>query len=936
MPVRANGALNLNLLSATLALALTACGGGGSVVREDPPPTTPPVVSPSTSQPAIDAHLALTDTSVAHAAGYTGQGVRIGVVDSGVSRNHPALSGRVVANFNYIDGSVNNLSVDDVVGHGTYVAQVIAGKPVGSWPGGIAPDAQIVSARIISDVTPDDDGSGNGNEVDSALGLAPIHQDLINSGVKIMNNSWGGLYWTDPNVTDVIANEYRLFVSGGGNGGLVVFAAGNESNADPSDMAALPSQLGPGGSRPAADLERGWLTVAALDTNNPTQLASYSNACGVAMNYCLVAPGDVIVTGANDTVGGATTYYVVKGTSFAAPQVSGAAALVWEAFPYFDNDLVRQTLLGTAQDLGTPGVDSTFGYGLLDVGKAVKGPAQFNWGDVTVTFDGYTSTWSNAISGSGGLVKHGSGTLIIDAPSSYTGSTYVYDGTLRVNGGLNATHDVQIARNGTLELHNQAGIGSSVYNSGTLALYGNQVHRVEGGYSSQDSFARLAIEIGTRLDIGGDATLNNGILHVLGKATGYISNGDYVFLHADNGITGTFGSITTAPGVFLTATPGYNANDAWLSITQLNVTQVAQTFGNISAASLASASRVEDAFRQIDAQQGGATAGISADFIQAAGQIQGTPTAAAAEASLRSLSGELHAAAASMTFDTIDMNRRALSSRFAGLSRQPRLGGSWMQRLGGAGQGSYAGTDFDVNGWMLGSDYRVGARGVAGFAFGETRASSQLSATPDRGRDRQTQGQFYMGSLHGDGYTLGQLGFGRYERRMDRRLLLGQDYRGVSTDYAGDFVAASVEAGYRLGNGLTPYVGADYTRIRNGGFSEQGADGFGLMTGDSVSSRSQAVVGLRLGRVWRGMDFHGYGEWQQALSSSGLDVQARFVGADAWSPLLDTQPARSGGLFGVGVDAWLSRSTRLSLGYDQRFGPRGDDRNLSVQVVTDF
>src|SRR6185437_1187082 len=118
------------------------------------------------------------------------------------------------------------------------------------------------------------------------------------------------------------------------------------------------------------------------------------------------APGDVIVLD-KDTLATTTnpTYYVVEGTSLAAPQVTGAAALVWQAFPYFTNDLVRQTLLGTADPLGGSQPNPTFGYGELDVGKAVQGPAQFNWGDVSVTFDGITSTWSNDISGAGGLIK---------------------------------------------------------------------------------------------------------------------------------------------------------------------------------------------------------------------------------------------------------------------------------------------------------------------------------------------------------------------------------------------------------------------------------------------------------------------------------------------------------------------------------------------------
>ena len=100
------------------------------------------------------------------------------------------------------------------------------------------------------------------------------------------------------------------------------------------------------------------------------------------MNYCLAAPGDVIVLD-KDTTSTTTNskYYVVEGTSFAAPEVSGAAALVWQAFPYFNNDMVRQTLLSTATDLGAPGVDAVFGWGALGVGKAVKGPANFAFGD---------------------------------------------------------------------------------------------------------------------------------------------------------------------------------------------------------------------------------------------------------------------------------------------------------------------------------------------------------------------------------------------------------------------------------------------------------------------------------------------------------------------------------------------------------------------------
>src|SRR5690606_8027017 len=314
MQDRAKAKTSLLAMAVVSTCLLAACGGGGGGTRPSPPPLAPPPVPPPVTppdgppvvlepDPAYGDHLAWTGAASARAAGLTGAGVRIGIVDSGVNRNHPAMrDGRVVANLSYIDPASNDLRVDDVVGHGTAVAQIAAGMPFGRWPGGIAPGAQIVSARIINDKPPEDDGTGQGNEVNGALGLAPIHGDLIRHGVRVMNNSWGGLYWTNAAATAPIAAEYRPFIVD--HGGLVVFSTGNSGFADPSDTAALPSQSGTGGSLPAADLERGWLAVAALDAGDPSRLAAYSNGCGVAMNYCLAAPGTVVVTGTDDAPDG--------------------------------------------------------------------------------------------------------------------------------------------------------------------------------------------------------------------------------------------------------------------------------------------------------------------------------------------------------------------------------------------------------------------------------------------------------------------------------------------------------------------------------------------------------------------------------------------------------------------------------------------------------
>jgi|GEM_PF-57526 len=934
-------------LGAAVAMMLAACGGGsgssGVIRPPDPPPTSPPPTAPppatpivETPNPAYSKHLTVTNTQAAHTAGLTGKGYRIGIVDSGVNRKHPALDDRVTHNLVYISGSRNDLSKDDVVGHGTTVAQIAAGTAFGQWPGGIAPGATIVSARIISDQRPDDDGSGEGNEVDGPLGLEPIHDDLIDRGVRIMNNSWGGLYWNDPDVTGPIAKEYRRFVVK--HGGLVVFASGNAGFENPSDMAALPSQTAGDGKRPGADLERGWLAVTAIDPDNIHELDKdpegkiYANACGISKNYCLAAPGTVTTTGTEDPPD-APQYWRWIGTSLAAPLVSGAAALVWEAFPYFNNDLVRQTLLGTAQDIGEPGVDNLFGYGLLDVGKAVKGPAKFDWGTVTVKFNGFTSRWSNPISGAGGLIKRGNGQLILLKPLTYRGETRVERGTLTVARSLPSA--TRVRTRGTLKL--AGNVGGDLENHGVVALTGDAT-RINGDFR-QHPGGTLSTLVGNRITVTRRATLD-GKLEIAGLVDGYVHEDRETILTANDGISGVFGKLTEGPGVFLDAQLRYTDTQVQLDIERLEVQAVAQTLGGITPAGMAAASRVENAFERLDkmlASDG--PNGVDPGLLRTAGEFQRIGSDDVARLALSSLSGELHANAASATFDSIDMGRRALSSRYDRIAGSSDTAGSWHEQLGQGGRGGFLGKGFQVDGWLMGLDQRLGASTVAGVAFGEAHARGFESGNLDHSFDRQTSGRLHLGQLLGNGYVMAQLGFGRFDRNLQRQLFTGRGWQGVGSRYSGNYRNIGAETGYRfeLSNvNVTPYLGAEYTRVDNDGFVEAGANGFGLHTKQWSSDRSQAIAGVRYARTWGGLRLHGYGEWQHTLAANGFAIDAGFVGIDAWALLPGVNPLRAGGLFGVGLETRLSRDSTLNFGYDQRFGPRGDARMVSLQLTHAF
>ncbi|UNK49513.1 S8 family serine peptidase [Lysobacter sp. S4-A87] len=900
----ARGPLAHAVMLGLCVMGLAACGGGGGGnVRSDPAPAAPPPAPPSPPspppkpQPPIGVHLTHTGVSYAHNQGITGQGVTIGLIDSGIRRDHPALNGRVIENLVYLDPRTNDLSVDDKIGHGTWVAQIAGGKPVGNWPGGVAPDAKFVSARIISDAPPKDDGSGQGNEVSSADGLDFIHQDLIDAGAKIMNNSWGGLYWNGDNVTTSFINAYKPFILDWG--GLVVFSTGNESRSQPSDTASLPSQ-GAG----AEILERGWIAAAALDSNNQEQLASYSNACGIAMNYCLVAPGDVIVTGEDDAVGD-PSYWIVRGTSFAAPQISGAAALVWQKFPYFNNDLVRQTLLGTAVDKGAPGVDPVFGRGMLNLRMAMDGPYRFDWGDVRVSFDGTTSTWANPIMGAGGLIKEGTGKLVLTGSNTYTGRTQVLGGELQVT--YEITSPVTIGPNGTLSGYARVG---PTDNAGTLRV--DNVLRVVGDYQ-QASTARMDLMLGSWLYVEGTASLD-GELRVVGSRPGYVTSSHSTFLSARN-VAGQFSGLSTGPGVLLQATIGYSSTDVWLDVTRLEVTTAAQAMG-LQAAALASAERVEGAFDEID--RAGEVAGD--DFVAGAASLQHAQTPAIVQQSLSSLSGELHGADTSFALMAIEGNRRALESRVDALQAAPVAGG-WADGL--RAQRAMSQFEVDANGWMMGRDVRYGDRLVVGAALAETEGYAHHAVRYDREHNRQAEAQLYAAYDLGDGYLLGSLAVGRMQRWLQRDVLLGADSFRVETDYAHRYATVGLQAGLpvAIGRGrITPYAGVQSLQLDRDGFSEQGAAGFGLSTTASTAKLSQALLGARFGYDWSvGSSLwilQGRAEWQRLLSQSGGDIQARFTALDVWSPILGESLDRDVGVVGLSLGTQLRHAGRIAFDVD--------------------
>lgn len=982
-----SGLLASALLSCGIALALAACGGGGGV-RSTPPATTPPpagglgftpnvgndsslVVNPPTvptqgapitfSSPSLNRHLSLINAMGALGAGLKGQGVTIGFLDTGVNRSNPTVSGRVNSSFIHVDSPPNNLSIDDVVGHGTTVASLAAGRSVvgnylnndgtnsgntGVWGGGVAQNANIASSRFINDARPDDDGSGAGNEIHAGEGYGEYFQqldaELANAGAKIINNSWGGLYWNDPALTVELASAWKDFVVN--RGGIVVFANGNSGDdpryaGNPSDNAALPTIAND------AALEKGWLTVGALDPDHPSQLTDYSQQCGIAMNYCLVAPGNVVFIDPKATSQANSGLYQGGGTSYAAPLVSGAAAVVWSAFPWFTNDQVRQALLGGAKDLGDPGVDPVFGWGLLDVSKAANGPSNFAWGDFVANVPGGTnSVWRNAIIGSGGLTKAGSGILSLTEAANFTGATQVQAGGLDIRKGLRS--NLSIASGATA--WGSGSFGGNVSNNGRFFSGASTPANIAGNFI-QSSTGNLGVWLGSTLKVAGTATIG-GQMSILGVKSGYTTTAQETLLNSVGGVSGTFSTLKAAPNVFLDAALAYDPNNVFLNINRIDVAKAVAGMG-LGDISLASAVRVESAMTAIDGQLAGIRpAGIGSSFIDAAGNLQQSSSIADADISLRSLSGELHAASAAMTFDGIDAGRRALDGRIERLAHaRNTIGdvGGWYRDLSSSGtlaQSGYDSIGLDASGEMIGNDWNAGQNTVLGIGMNRIEQSSWLGAFGDRSRGHQRELQLYAASWHGDWYGQAQLAMGSFQRQLQRNLLLGSLQDAVATQLSGRYASASGEVGRRIegsnGIALTPYLGSQFVRIGNDGFAESSVTGFGLRANAWDSSRWQGFAGLRADRGWRvggielGADARA--EWQQTLASSGQLFDASYTGLAQWAPLQGIALGTRSMFLGIGVSANTGGNAAFRFDLSRRAGGVGASTMASLQALYRF
>jgi bacillopeptidase F len=282
-------------------------------------------------------------------AGYTGIGTVIAGMDSGVDANHQDLAPNYRGGSNsWYDPHGQHSTPYDKDGHGTRTMGIMVGGTAGGTAIGVAPDAQWIAVKIFNDL-----GQSSLSAVHSGFQwlLDPDGNPGTDDAPDVVNNSWGLELNVNQCVTEFLPDVQVLKAAGI----AVVFSAGNGGPYPATSIspANYPDSLAVGSVDDT-------LTIAELSSRGPS-------ACDGGIFPQVVAPGENVTT--SDLTFGAfpDSYTTVSGTSFAAPHVSGAMALLLNAFPGLTVSEIEDALTQTAVDLGVAGPDDDYGYGLIDV-----------------------------------------------------------------------------------------------------------------------------------------------------------------------------------------------------------------------------------------------------------------------------------------------------------------------------------------------------------------------------------------------------------------------------------------------------------------------------------------------------------------------------------------------------------------------------------------
>ena len=685
-----------------------------------------------------------------------------------------------------------------------------------------------------------------------------------------------------------------------------------------------------------SDLEKGWITVVGVkkkqgNTLNVHYTDTHLAYAGNANWWAISADADI-----EDSTG-----RIHRGSSFAAPRVARAAALVAEKYDWMTADQVRQTLFTTTDRTEIdenetrvrnvtpiPDWQGKYGWGMLNQERALKGPGAFinirrqyehspNSNNIFKANipENRVSYFENDIVGDGGLEKSGKGTLHLTGNNSYERGSIVKEGTLEIH-KVHASQ-VDIENNGTLVLHSKAIIGyntnpysviddseiiatdiaaKNVDNKGTFKVKGTTA--IIGGDYIAHPGSTTEMDISSKVRVLGNIRMQGGQVALL--ADRYVAMGEQAVLLEGANAQGS------VPNVQIDGMRKANVEvkDGQVVATVLRQSTVEYLGENAEASSRNVAENVETVFQDLDQKVLSGTA-TKEELVMGA-TLQSMSSSSFTSAT-ELMSGEIYASAQALTFSQAQNINRDLSNRLSGLDNLKNSNENsevWFSAIGSGGKlrrDGYASADTRVTGGQFGMDTKFGPTTTLGVAINYSYAKANFNRYAGKSTSDMVGLSLYgKQDLPYGFYASGRLGLTNISSKVERELLTatGDTVTG-KIKHHDRMLSAYVELGKKFG-WFTPFIGYSQDYFRRGSFSESEA-AWGIRADKKNYTTSNFLVGARAEYVADKYKLQAY--VTQALNTDKRDLsyEGKFTGTNVNQKFYGVKQAKNTTWIGLGA-----------------------------------
>ena len=714
-------------------------------------------------------------------------------------------------------------------------------------------------------------------------------------------------------------------------GGLFIWSAGNKANQNASVEAGFPYF--------DKRLEPGWISVVGVSAKKGSQynvLDDLSKAGSEAAYWSISADEDGVlkitsISPPNGSIG--------SGSSYAAPRVTRAAALVYDKFDWMTANQIRQTLFTTTDKTElnqnpatmseanlrnvTMFPDSTYGWGMLNEKRALKGPGAFmdisKYGDTSIFKAnlpaGKVSYFDNDIYGNGGLEKLGAGTLHLTGNNSFSGGSTVTAGTLEIH--QIHSSPITVGSGGTLVLNPKAIVG---YDNSGFSLIGTvDPQKITDSGIKVKNYGNVKFNGNTAI-IGGDYVAYNGSntqvgfknsVKVLGtirieNANISILSNDYV---TKNEIATVMEGQSVEGNIATVETNGMRTASAEIKdgkiVASLSRQNVVDYVGEDASASTKNvAENVEKVFEDLDNK---IEKGIATEREVLAARTLQTMSVSTFASATEVMSGEIYASAQALTLSQAQDVNRDLSNRF---SRIDNLKNSkddtevWFSALGGAGKlkrDGYASADTRIVGGQAGIDKRFTPTTTLGVALNYSYASANFNRYAGESKSDMVGLSLYgKQDLGNNFYLAGRLGLANVSSKVERELLTatGDRIEG-KINHHDKMLSTYLELGKKF-NWFTPFVGISQDYLRRGSFDESTAT-WGIKADKKTYRATNFLVGARAEYVADKYKLHASLSHSINTDKRDLAYEGRFVGSNVSQKYYGIKQSKHTTWLGFGV-----------------------------------